>query len=633
MRPIRFRTRVRAHGYRRWATVIPLVAISFTTLLGFAALSVDIGMLCNAKAELQRTADAAAIAAAAELGASNSAQAMNAARTVASNYAASNRVLGRGVTLDPDADIVFGRAWIPDNSTQYSFTPTQTAPNAVRVVARRTAGSPSGPVPLFFANVFGRRMGNVSAQATAALTARDIVFVLDLSASHNDDSSLVHYRLAKINNREVWANLWDTDLAAQPQSGGLPLGPSFGNMKNWGAEVTDPSWDFANDPGLVRLKRGNDWSLTSAWVSQTLNSKGYGSYTSGEMAVINNSDGAGTETGYSSSTQRANYRRRVRVALGLDRWKSGKSGGQSGGNGDNVIDANEVVSMVPYPSSSSNPATKSKEIGGDWDDFIDYCSDITRSNTTSNFSYHYLDYEPENSYYGNPALRFRFGLKMLVDFVQDQYPSHSSSPGLAGNGEQPMGAVSDAVRTSIDIIQGLESSDMVGTAAYGTVGYGPAQKPSSLSWLTNDYASVRNQVKALQAGMWTSNTNIAQGIDKGVDVLFNSPNQRNNAAKVMILLTDGNANQTRSSPTNYNETRAAADTLTAATEAHEGHTPLVQIFTVSVGADSDQALMSQVAAIGQGEHFHAGGDVDNYYQELQEIFRKLGGMKPVVLVR
>jgi hypothetical protein len=610
-----------------------MVAVSLTTLLGFVALSVDVGMLYSTKAELQRTADAAAMAAAAALANTDGGD-LSAARAAAINFAALNEVQGSAVLLDVSSDIIFGRAHIDSTTNKYVFQETQNWPNAVRVRARRTVDSPSGAVPLLFARLMGHETADVSAQATAVLTPRDIVFVLDLSASHNDDSSLVHYRLTDISNKQVWAHLWDSGIDLQPMLGGVAQGPIFGNMREWGADVTGPSWDYANDPGLIRLRRGSNWGLSSDWVSQSLSSKGYGSYTSSEMNVINSSSGAGTETSYSSSTQKANYRRRARVALGLDRWKSGKSGGQPGGNGDNVIDSWEVVPLVPYPSSSSNPSTSSKEIGGSWDQFVDYVSDISKSDTiTSNtgLSQRFLKYQPSSSYYGNPNLRWRFGLKLLVDFVQDKYPQNDDSPGLSGAPEEPMGSVANAVLESLGIIEELQSNDMIGTAAYGSYGYGPQQKPSHLSWLTTDVDEIRQRVSLLQAGMWTNNTNIAQGIDKGVDVLLNSPNARPNAAKTIILLTDGLANMTRSGGSG--EYQAYQDTLAAAQDAHNACPQKIRIYAVSVGADSDQALMSQVAQIGQGEHFHAEGDVATYRQQLEDIFRNLGGKRPVTLAQ
>jgi len=139
----------------------------------------------------------------------------------------------------------------------------------------------------------------------------------------------------------------------------------------------------------------------------------------------------------------------------------------------------------------------------------------------------------------------------------------------------------------------------------------------------------------MQAAMWTANTNIAQGIDEGVDVLLNSPNSRRYSAKIMLLLTDGQPNQTRANPTQYASeysipNPAAEDALVAAQEAHDLHG--VRIYTISVGGNSNLALMDAIASVGAGEHFHAEGSVSEYTQQLRNIFQRLGGKRPVELV-
>ena len=54
---------------------------------------------------------------------------------------------------------------------------------------------------------------------------------------------------------------------------------------------------------------------------------------------------------------------------------------------------------------------------------------------------------------------------------------------------------------------------------------------------------------------------------------------------------------------------------------------------VSVGAESNQSLMEEIADIGGGEHFFAGENVEEYSAQLAEIFRRLGGTRPVQLIR
>ena len=209
--------RPRRHA-RRGAVAVQ-VAMSMTVLLGFSALVVDMGMIYSTRAELQRAADAAAMAAALKLGDYSGGSGMTAARLAAQESLNANRVLNGTVRLGDD-DIVFGRAGLTP-SGKYTFTASQNAPNAVRIRVRRTEGSANGPVPLYFANIFGMRKVNLGARAAAVLTPRDIVFVLDLSSSHNDDSSLRSYKKTTIDNAEVWKHLKDGDLAPQTDTQGF----------------------------------------------------------------------------------------------------------------------------------------------------------------------------------------------------------------------------------------------------------------------------------------------------------------------------------------------------------------------------------------------------------------------------
>lgn len=164
-------------------SVAVMVAVTLPMLLGFAALTIDIGQAVMAKNELQNVADAAALAGARELGVtysggpggtpppmtiqqqqsfslSNAAPIKNAAKDVAvQNYAA-----GTSITV-LDTDIHIGQ-W---NGVTKTFTATNALPNAVRVTARRD-GSANLPISTFLAGVLGVNSVSLSASATAALT-------------------------------------------------------------------------------------------------------------------------------------------------------------------------------------------------------------------------------------------------------------------------------------------------------------------------------------------------------------------------------------------------------------------------------------------------------------------------------
>jgi len=92
----------------RRGSVVPLVAVSSTVLVGFAALAIDVGYYYNTCAELQRTADASALGAAAMLANYESGNPLATSREQAQDLATINLAAGESVQLDPSQDIVFG---------------------------------------------------------------------------------------------------------------------------------------------------------------------------------------------------------------------------------------------------------------------------------------------------------------------------------------------------------------------------------------------------------------------------------------------------------------------------------------------------------------------------------------------
>lgn len=165
----------------RRGAAIPLVVVSSTVLIGMAALAIDTGLLYRARAELQRTADSAALAAASQMldedrlkGLANLNDNMSAGREQAIALASRNKVMGVNPALDPNVDneitgdIVFGYLSNPNNlQEQLSFSQTNRY-NTVTVRVRRNQIR-NGPINLYFANIFGISSANLGAEATATL--------------------------------------------------------------------------------------------------------------------------------------------------------------------------------------------------------------------------------------------------------------------------------------------------------------------------------------------------------------------------------------------------------------------------------------------------------------------------------
>ena len=123
----------------RRGSVSVFVALALTVLLGFAALAVDYGIMTVTRNHLQRTADAAALAGAAELPASDQTR-TDRAYYLAQNTAVQNNVAAAQTTI--------------------------TFPNANRISV-----APQRQVDMLFARVLGITQRNVGASAVASRTS------------------------------------------------------------------------------------------------------------------------------------------------------------------------------------------------------------------------------------------------------------------------------------------------------------------------------------------------------------------------------------------------------------------------------------------------------------------------------
>ena len=150
---------------RRRGSILVLVALAAVPLLGMVAFAVDYGYLLKARADLQRAADATALAAVLSLEPeADGEQDLVAVRDAVREYAAANA--GAGFTV-LDGDIVIGRF---EPSTIYSnLQILQTGIfDTVRVTLRRD-GNANARAPLFFARAIGFGEASIVVTATAAL--------------------------------------------------------------------------------------------------------------------------------------------------------------------------------------------------------------------------------------------------------------------------------------------------------------------------------------------------------------------------------------------------------------------------------------------------------------------------------
>jgi Flp pilus assembly protein TadG len=160
-----------SHRPRRGAIAV-LTAVMMIMLVGMVAFAVDYGYLVKVRTDMQRAADAAALAAARDLIPSPYGdQYFGTARATALSYTRQN--LNDATFGIAESDIEFGRFDPATIYSQVTLLPTGIA-DTVRVTLRRD-GATNPLVPLFFACVLGTRTSSVEASATAVLQKAQIM--------------------------------------------------------------------------------------------------------------------------------------------------------------------------------------------------------------------------------------------------------------------------------------------------------------------------------------------------------------------------------------------------------------------------------------------------------------------------
>lgn len=172
----------------RRGSIVIVALLLIVVALGAAAMCIDVAYMQLVQTQLRSATDAATRAGAQGLAQGAS---LAEARQLAKDAALANQVAGSGLILD-DSDIEFGIA-APDPSGptgRFAFTSSTSTVNAIRIRGRRTAGSRSGPVPLFLGrSIFGSGPFEATKSAAAAVADRDIVVVVDRSSSMNGQDS------------------------------------------------------------------------------------------------------------------------------------------------------------------------------------------------------------------------------------------------------------------------------------------------------------------------------------------------------------------------------------------------------------------------------------------------------------
>lgn len=615
--------RERGRYRKRHRGVVLTQGVLFGSAIGLAtmAMAIDTGLMYNAKQELQNTADAAALAAASQLGASSNALELAGAEAAA--FSALNKVAQDGHDLNIEHDVVFGHAVL--NGSSYEFQPNVQPFDAVRINLKRDATATDGPVSLTFAKAIGRPTARIYASAVAMLVPRDIAIVIDLSGSMNDDSELQHSKNfpsgnggtrpgVQVNTRDIWCALNGPAPNKPYIPGGsqytTDTGPTYGTMTAWGSALTLGSYNATTDSGLLYLKSGVDCTNTN--VLNNLVARGYKTTASAAPSTMTERDclTKGTKDGNYGN----NFRNRAKVILGLAEWRSGKSqskyGNGVGGDADDLVEDSELTAELAYPSGMS---------GGSWNSYITYAASGTNEMATTDSNF-----------------RYRYGLKTFVNYLMENCAGNSKTPQLVSCPEMPLTAVKDAVQTMIDTIIDLETQDHCSLETFGTTSKHEVNltTPTGGQSLATALQAVPNKLYLRQAAHFDGTTNIGAGLNQGM-LELTSTRARGAASKVMIMLTDGKPNIDKKG--NYVGDNASSVISWCMDRADDAKSKNITIYTVGVGADVNPGLLEEIASKPE-YYFYAdsapGPDGSpKYVEELQEIFESLGGRRPVRLIQ
>ena len=561
----------------RRGNILVLSAMLMVILVGMVAFAVDTGFMFSMQTELQRSVDAAALAAAGGLveGEAGASEKM-------AEYLLRNPIGTNGVTLDEDQfdeqiadflleheedlEVKFGN-W---NSESGQLEPALENPSGVRVSMRYN------DLPLFFAPVFHYEKFQVEASATAMYQPRDMVVVLDLSASMNDDSELP--AIASLGQTAVETNIeemWD-DLG-NVVYGNLPFTPGYVTIPGkkipvsvtWrGSSVEITGTDTIQQVKLYFTRNGSK-RYTESFYPNSMGGSFSGNRFSGWTVCQ-------VRLKMKGKTERFDFYNNETIARGLG------------------------LHEISYPYAS-----------GDWGQFIEFCRESSSAHTS------YYDYHVKAAGY-----RHKFGTLLLIDFwnrFKTQALQHDS---LWMCRQQPLTAVKESVDVFVDYVATANTEDYIGLSVYNSAsGNGTLESP-----LTDDFELIKHIAHHRQAGHYHSWTNIGGGMQKAREEL--QDNARAGTFKMIVLMTDGNANWV-----NGGVDTEAADQYVR-DEAQLCATAGYPIVTISLGANADSFLMDEVAEITGGAHFSipGGQSVSDYSADLLEVFQTIAATRPLKIV-
>jgi hypothetical protein len=612
---------------KRRGVVMVVSALAMVVVVGFVAFSIDLGMIALTKAQMQTAVDAAALAAAQEITVAvqdagddqeqvdvdANSIAIDNAKSKAAEVAASN-----GVFVDAEVDVEFGKRYFDEASGDWPIAWGEEPYNVVKVSARREqddTNAPDGKLRLSFGWIFGQDKAELHADATAFVEARDLVAVLDYSASMNDDScfqSIGSFGLSAIeaNLQQIYTEI------GSPAAGTMPVASGFYVQSGQAASGTIPHIDVTWKQSSVAV------TSTAALTNVTLR------FSNGNEQRFSSLSGTSGEFAGTGS----NLNRRIDVCWvksGTNSTSSPGSAYSSSSYGERFEDTASRIktyfglSSVTYPFAS-----------GSWDDYISYIKSDT------------------DVY--NAGHRKKYGKMTWMNYLLDTKPSFNQTNKLWKASAYPSKSLKDGCSLFCDFLGDLNFNDRLGLVVYATtshIEYGLSGIPEAPTIDLGDepisyyYDKIDTIQKHKQAGHYDTTTNIGGGLSDGRTLLADKG--RYGARPVIVLMTDGLANQYPSGwslPSGFNWTqmtdtdndgdsdfstsdKAVQYTLYQAKLAIDQG---VVIHTISVGAGADTEPMECIAHASGGTWIHvpASSSVAEMHDDLLAAFSEIAGKVP-----
>jgi hypothetical protein len=232
----------------------------------------------------------------------------------------------------------------------------------------------------------------------------------------------------------------------------------------------------------------------------------------------------------------------------------------------------------------------------------------------------WIDHVRNDSVVNSAGYRRDYGRYTLLNYLIDGMYPHNQLSILKNADVQPITALKNGVELFLAYLQEVDTNDRVGLSVYtasDNTGY-------LESGLTSDMQSVEDITRDRQAGHYRSSTNIGDGLKVAVNELRD--HARPGAFKMIVLITDGEANLPNN--TTYGKQYAKDQAAIAASLR-------IPVVTISLGAGADMNLMQQMADSTGGVHFNipGGQSVEEYEEQLKDVFREVASDRPLKLVK